>query len=129
MAHCPCGSQKEYPSCCGAFIAGLAHAPTPEALMRSRYTAYSMANIDYIARTMSGPAAEGFDPQSAKKWAQSARWVKLEVLSSKMEGDKGEVSFKAHYVINHQPQLLAERSFFERVNGEWKYIDGESSAI
>ena len=51
-------------------------------------------------------------------------WIKLEVLNSKMNGDKGEVSFKAHYAINHQPQILSEHSFFERINGEWKYVDG-----
>lgn len=42
---CPCGSQIEYKSCCGVYHQGARVAPTPEALMRSRYTAYSLGNI------------------------------------------------------------------------------------
>ncbi|HRZ89595.1 MAG TPA: SEC-C metal-binding domain-containing protein, partial [Spirochaetia bacterium] len=37
---CPCGSGREYSACCGPVIAGAVPAPTAEALMRSRYTAY-----------------------------------------------------------------------------------------
>ena len=41
MKSCPCGSQKQYEQCCGPFLDGRAIAPTAEALMRSRYTAYT----------------------------------------------------------------------------------------
>jgi SEC-C motif domain protein len=120
---CPCGSNKQFPSCCGAYISGFGNAPTPEALMRSRYTAYSQANIDYIARTMAGPAAKGFNPAEAKQWAESVRWDKLEVLSSSMTGDKGEVRFKAYFSDQGKPHILAEHSLFERINGQWFYTD------
>lgn len=120
---CPCGSQKDYASCCGVFISGLAFAPTPEALMRSRYTAYSQANIDYIAQTMTGPAAVGFDPVDSRKWAKSIKWVRLEVLESSMKGDKGEVSFKAYFTKKNKPHVLAEHSLFERIDGKWYYTD------
>src|SRR5438552_688094 len=101
MTHCPCCSKKSYESCCGPYLSGIAQAPTPEALMRSRYTAYSKANIDYIAHTMQGRAAEGFNPEEAKKWAKSIRWIRLEVLSASMDGDRGEVEFKAYYTKKH----------------------------
>lgn len=120
---CPCGSNQSYGACCGLFISGMAAAPTPEALMRSRYAAYSIANIDYIARTMAGPAAVGFDAAEAKRWAQAIQWVKLEVIASSMEGDKGEVKFKAHYMHNNRSQILAEHSLFEKINGVWMYTD------
>lgn len=97
--------------------------------MRSRYTAYSQANIDYIAHTMAGPAAEGFDREEAKKSAKSVRWVKLEVLSSSMNGDEGVVSFKAYYSKKNKPYILAEKSLFRRVHGEWKYMNGSPLAI
>lgn len=120
---CPCGTGQSYGACCGLYISGMAAAPTPEALMRSRYTAYTLGNTDYIARTMAGPAAIGFNPTEAKHWAQSIRWVKLEVLSSSMAGDKGEVSFKAHYEQNNRPEILTEHSLFEKINGLWMYTD------
>jgi SEC-C motif-containing protein len=120
---CPCGSSKDFISCCGTFISGFANPPSPEALMRSRYTAYSLANINYIVRTMAGPAAEGFDPIQAKKWAESVRWEKLEVLNSSMNGDKGEVSFKAYFSSNGKVEILVEHSLFECINGRWLYVD------
>ena len=48
-AACPCGSGIIYAQCCGAWHAGMAngvHAPTPEALMRSRYSAYGLGLLD-----------------------------------------------------------------------------------
>jgi SEC-C motif-containing protein len=119
---CPCCSNKPFESCCAPYLSGMIKAPTPEALMRSRYTAYSQANIDYIAHTMTGPAAEGFNPEDGRKWAKSIRWVKLEVLSSSLNGDQGEVSFKAYYVKKNKPYILAERSLFRKIHGEWKYL-------
>ena len=49
-ASCPCGSEKTYEDCCGPWHAGFktgVHAPTPEALMRSRYRAYVLGLIEY----------------------------------------------------------------------------------
>lgn len=120
---CPCGSEQSYGACCGKYLSGLSSAPTPEALMRSRYTAYSLGNTDYIARTMAGPASVGFNAIEAKRWAESIRWVKLEVLSSSTEGNKGEVSFRAHYKHKNRPHILAEHSLFEKINGLWMYTD------
>lgn len=120
---CPCGSRESYARCCGRYISGLMQAPTPEALMRSRYTAYTLANIAYIAHTMKGPAALGFDPKSAKSWAETVRWNKLEVLNAHTEGDKGEVTFKAYFTHQKKPQIMLERSVFERIDGRWFYVD------
>ena len=40
---CPCGLGDDYESCCGRFHAG-APAPTAEALMRSRYSAFAVGD-------------------------------------------------------------------------------------
>ena len=53
---CPCCSSKEYDDCCSKFISGAAVPTTPEELMRSRYTAFTKANVDYIFKTMRGAA-------------------------------------------------------------------------
>lgn len=54
---CPCKSGKRYADCCEPFITRINLPETPEQLMRSRYTAYSQANIDYIMGTMKGEAS------------------------------------------------------------------------
>ena len=48
MEICPCGSGKDYVQCCSPYIQGTQVAPTAEALMRSRYSAYATSEIDYI---------------------------------------------------------------------------------
>ena len=48
---CPCGLPHDYTKCCGPHIAGVTPAPTSEALMRSRYTAYTLALEPYLLAT------------------------------------------------------------------------------
>lgn len=62
MNDCPCGSKISYSSCCGLYHSAKAIAPTPEALMRSRYTAYTQANFDYIKATMRGKLLKNTTP-------------------------------------------------------------------
>ena len=47
---CPCQSGLRYKRCCRPLHQG-APAPSPEALMRSRYSAYALGLVDYIIDT------------------------------------------------------------------------------
>jgi SEC-C motif-containing protein len=131
MTSCPCGSNKNYQECCGQYISGKNAAPTPEALMRSRYSAFTQANIDYITATMKGVVATDFDPISAKAWAQQAQWQRLEVLNAPLvvaESHKGFVEFMAFYQLNGRDQTIHEVSEFHLEKGQWYYVDGKSIA-
>lgn len=122
---CPCKSEKEYAQCCEPFIASSQLPETPEQLMRSRYTAYSQANIDYIIATMKGDALKDFDKNSAKQWAESVSWVKLKVIRGYVDPaipDKGYVEFKAYYRYKKQMHVMHEFSEFKRIDGRWFYI-------
>ncbi|MGA4815597.1 YchJ family metal-binding protein [Pseudomonas aeruginosa] len=44
---CPCGSGDPLDDCCGRYHQGHP-APTAEALMRSRYSAYALGLVDYL---------------------------------------------------------------------------------
>ena len=124
---CPCGLQSSFIDCCGRYINGNTPAPTPEALMRSRYSAYTTANIDYIQKTMRGPASKNFDPIDTQQWAESVDWLGLEVIkSSKVKHKKGYVEFIATYFVNHHQQKIHERSEFHFVNNCWYYVNGET---
>lgn len=126
---CPCGSKKNYLDCCGAFIDGDSIPSTPEELMRSRYTAYTKANIDYIMKTMRGPAAEHFDPKAAKEWAEDASWSGLQVLKSTIDPEdenKGTVEFIANYILDNKWKVIHEISEFHRIDGQWYYVDGKA---
>lgn len=125
MSHaCPCGLKAEYQACCGPFIAGTALPETPETLMRSRYTAYTEGNVDYIVATQQGPAAVGYDAKDAKIWAESLNWDGLEVLKAETTGDVGFVQFDAHYREGpKKAYILSEYSEFHRIDGRWFYWD------
>ena len=70
-APCPCGSDALYTACCGLWHVGLdsgVHAPTPEALMRSRYSAYVVGHIHYLLATWHPSTAPGDLELSPIKW-------------------------------------------------------------
>jgi len=126
---CPCNPETTYKECCAIFIVGKSHPQTPEQLMRSRYTAYALANIDYIERTMKGPAAVGFDRVSAKKWAESVQWVRLKIVETRLDPneDVGYVEFIAYYRDNDVVEKIHENSEFRREDGQWYYWDSVHS--
>lgn len=57
---CPCGSNKPFDYCCRPIVEGQKAAPTAEALMRSRYTAFALGAIDYLIDT-TAPEKRGPD--------------------------------------------------------------------
>jgi SEC-C motif-containing protein len=124
---CPCGSNKSYLDCCYKFINGEAIPKIALELMRSRYTAYTQANIDYIQKTMCGPAALSFNGQEAKAWAKSVKWLGLKIVGYKSGGpddNQGTVNFIVRYRLTRgRAERLQENSKFERRNGKWFYID------
>ena len=124
MTHCPCGLEKNYSDCCGAYIDGEKIPLTPEALMRSRYTAYTKANIDYIQRTMRGAAMKQFNADEATAWAKKVEWRRLDILDTKTEGAKGFVEFLAYFYDNGKRHAIHELSEFHLDNGIWYYVDG-----
>lgn len=123
---CPCGSPKNYHDCCGIFISGKKKPHTAEQLMRSRYTAYTQANIAYIQATMRGKASEGFDAADAEIWAKKVKWKRLKVIETfphKTNLELYYVKFTAHYIWEGKPQQLTETSEFKNIDGIWYYID------
>lgn len=93
--------------------------------MRSRYTAYTLANMAYIKKTMRGKALLGFDEAQARLWAKSVAWLKLEVCkTSKEQTNEAHVEFIAYFMENGQVHTLHENSRFLRKLGLWYYVDG-----
>ncbi|MBG02848.1 MAG: hypothetical protein CMM59_02075 [Rhodospirillaceae bacterium] len=124
MLPCPCGSGALFHDCCGPIVAGESPAPTAEALMRSRYTAFTMGERAHIERTYAPEMrtlgnGSGFEP--------GIEWIKLEILD-KVDGgeaaDTGIVEFAAHYRLNGRTGVHRERSNFRREDGLWLYVDG-----
>ena len=120
-APCPCDSGSTYADCCGNWHAGLLqglHAPTPEALMRSRYSAYMLGLIDYLLATWHPGTAPG------ELELPLVKWLGLEVRHAQASADAGVVEFVARCRENGRAQRLHETSRFVREQGRWYYVDG-----
>ncbi len=124
---CPCGSvdratakRLSYAECCMPLHQGQA-AATPEALMRSRYSANAMNNAEYLSQTWDSstrPKDLQLDPTTL--------WCQLVVVDSNLQGDQGEVEFCATFKQEKSWHCLRERSRFVRREGRWYYLDGDA---
>ncbi|MGB0129433.1 MAG: YchJ family protein [Rhodocyclaceae bacterium] len=126
MSLCPCGSGCELEECCGPVVAG-APAATPEALMRSRYTAFVLGNIDHIDRTHAPEIRADFNRAEAERAAAEIEWLGLEVRGASEEGDSGMVEFLVRMRRQGQDLAQYEVSSFRRVDGQWLYTGGKTS--
>lgn len=128
MSDCPCCSGRSYEQCCEPLLLGHVRATTAEALMRSRYTAYTLAEIDYLYKTSGPRVRREFDAESSRKWAQSAEWKGFEILHAE-GGDAADsaatIEFVARYQIDKADFEHHEIATFGRVENEWRFIDGK----
>jgi len=121
---CDCGGPRSYADCCGRYHAGPLHlqAPTPEALMRSRYSAFVRDLNRYLLATWH-PSTR---PATLEPNPEGLRWLGLEVRRSLMQdADHGTVEFAARSKLGGKAQRLHETSRFVREGGRWFYLDGE----
>ena len=123
---CPCGSLKNQAECCDPLLNGEKEAATPEELMRSRYTAFVVGNMDYIAETTDPQTRLQFDMKANEEWSKNSKFLKLEVLSATQDGNKGTVEFKATFqTAAQEPQVHHEISKFRKQAGTWYFREGK----
>ena len=118
---CLCGSGTNFAACCGPALSGDRPPATPEALMRSRYCAYVLADAAYLRAT--------WHPRTRPKKLQlddQPQWQRLEVTGSGVseDGADGWVEFAAHYTAGKNAACLREHSRFAFEDGRWYYLDG-----
>ena len=119
---CPCCSGRPYDQCCGPLLEGTGQAPSPEALMRSRYTAYARKDFDYILATTDPQRRYDFDHDAARAWMQTSTFTGLKVLASSEDGNKGVVEFIACFRRNGgAEEKHRELSQFRKQAGRWYY--------
>ncbi|WP_231490039.1 YchJ family protein [Pedobacter sp. Leaf170] len=119
--NCYCASGLEYANCCQPYHLNKSNAPTAEALMRSRYSAFVLANGNYLFETTHPSKRKGNSADSYTKSAKNTKWLKLEIVAAEFD----KVEFKAFY-LNHnfQTEVLHEKSNFKLEDGKWYYVDG-----
>jgi len=123
---CPCSSGKTLGECCAPFHQGTLTAPTPESLMRSRYSAFVLGLSDYIWQTWHPDTRPDLDILGGL----SLKWINLEILDTQQgqkDDTQGKVHFIACFVQGNKGKKLDETSAFIKLDDVWVYIDGESA--
>ena len=129
MSKCPCGSGKSFSACCDPFLRGEKQPSTAEAMMRSRYSAYTTGNIAYIETTHDPATRDSLDLDSTEEWARNSEWLGLEIIRTEGGGPKDEegiVEFKASYRHEGEDVVHHEESSFVRRDGSWYFHDGHT---
>ncbi len=123
-APCPCGSGTPYDGCCGPLHRNERSATGVEELMRSRYSAYAVGELDHLFRTWHPRTRpEVISPDDGLAWTGLEV---LDVVEPAAAGQDGVVEFRAHWTWNGQTGSLHERSRFEQRAGRWVYRDGDT---
>jgi len=125
---CPCNSGKNYSECCEPIHTGKRLAPTAEALMRARYSAYANGHVDFLFDSSGEDIQKDFDHDGTKAWAEKSTWNGLDILRTEAGTEKdteGVVEFVARYATNGAHFKHHEIARFKKEKKRWIFMDGE----
>lgn len=122
--NCPCGLER-YLECCQPLHLGQKKAQTAQQLMRSRYSAFAMHEIDYLVKTTALGQQQALDVDAIAAWSKANQWLTLEIVQAqeKLNKNHAEVEFKAHYHDGKHAHIHHEVSHFVHVNNTWYFLD------
>lgn len=128
---CVCGIGESTETHCLPLIRGERKADTAEALMRARYAAYALGEVDFILETHTPEASKDVDRDSTALWSKQSTWLGLEVVTTEgggAEDSAGMVEFIARYKIKNMTVDHRERARFEKHGDRWLFAEGEQIA-
>ena len=125
---CFCGSGDTFEQCCKPIIDRIEPAPTAQALMRSRYSAYAIIASQYLIDSTHISQRANYSKTDIEAWAKESHWQKLEIIDCKkglLNDSIGEVEFKAYYKDSKNIlRIHHEKSVFKKEDGVWFYVSG-----
>lgn len=135
-AKCYCFSSKSYDQCCKPLHKGR-KAIDPQALMRSRFSAYAQGNADYLIKT-THPASPLYTSNHVSwkrkilDFCESSSFEGLEILGNKekiakfsQEKSLATVTFMASIRDGNRDASFTEKALFQFLNGSYYYLLGE----
>jgi len=125
---CPCESGKLYSQCCEPVIQDIRPAGSAEELMRSRYTAFSQQNHEYLEKSWHPETRQ--EIKTSEEELDKITWTGLTILNTKegkQQHDSGIVTFVATFTSDEGEHELCEKSSFRKIDGRWYYYKGVPS--
>lgn len=150
---CACGSKRLYTACCEKYHCGEAYPLTPEALMRTRFSAYVKHQVDFLIestheenKAQEGSKLKGETVSTLREdlhaTCDKVRWLKLQMLQNGTgpgaDDNEAFVAFSVRFKFRNQAgqrqkgtrlEQITERSRFLRdpSTRKWSYVDGDTS--
>ena len=127
---CPCCSGKRYAVCCRPYHQG-AEPPDCPALVRSRFAAYALKDIDYLARTLhpEHPDRKRSREELTRELrviCKALKFVRLQILADEPGVDAARVLFLAEIFDSGKERSFVELSSFQRAEGGYRYLSGRT---
>lgn len=133
---CACGSGVRYRLCCRPFHRGDAEAPDCQTLVRSRFSAFAVRDVDYLWKTLHPDHADRKgDEESVKRGlragAAALNFVKLALLDADQReaGQTSRVLFAAEIYEKGKPRGFIEASDFRHDGTGWRYVGGQTQPL
>jgi len=129
---CPCGSGRSYKTCCAPFHQG-AEPPDPTSLVRARYSAFALGEIDFLHRTLHEDHPDRIkhsrDHVLAALRAASAsfKYMGLEIREAHDADEHGiaRVVYRARIFRKGSDVSFVERAEFRNDGEGWRYLGGK----
>lgn len=129
---CPCGSESTVETCCLPYIRGKKKPDTAEQLLRSRYTAFTLGEIDYILNTHHSKTRHEVKREEIEDWSKQSEWLGLKIVqkeAGEANDGTGSIVFCAGYQAEGKVNEHWEQSLFEKENGEWRFLDARGVQV
>lgn len=126
---CPCTSGVAYAECCAPYHRGEREAPTPEKLMRSRFSAFARGDAAYLWRTLHPEHEDRSRPEAEvvrqlREAARTYRYMRLAILGAEAD----QVLFLANVFEKGRDVSFVELSRFAHDGVGWRYLSGTARA-
>jgi len=118
---CPCGSGQTFAACCQPILQRAKVAETAEQLMRSRFTAHALHDLEHLHRTYLPTANRPYvaEPDGTPRM----NWTRLVIHAHEpgAKPDSAFVDFTAYHRDEAGEHAHHEKSEFLRIAGEWYF--------
>lgn len=121
--NCPCGG-GQYEVCCQPFHEFACLPEHADKLMRSRFSAFFLKNVEYVIATTVPAQQALLDKPALQAWADGMNWTHLEVMShNKVGKHHAQVRFRAYFDNGQGEQIHDELSAFVKIEERWYFLD------
>ena len=131
---CPCSSGRDYKECCAPFHKG-AETPDPPSLVRARYSAFALGEIEFLYRTLDVDHPDRVKHTrdhvlaALRAASSSFKYMGLEIRESRDADADGiaRVTYRARIFRKGTDVSFVEHAELRHDGTGWRYLGGRTT--